>query len=172
MKRHQYKVEGYDCRASCSHRVKGEHGICSEKWNYVLTRDDGDVAITLMVSSGIYPATVTDCGQEPHGSDLTLHIGWPTTRGELRRGDAAGSECTAVKRGRCFDAEMTFTTAIGADDFCKTHFVNGAGYEQPERFWKALEDKLVEWSKSVPPDIGKTYERCMHCDGTGTVRRG
>jgi len=161
VKRQQIKVDG-----ACGDTNR------QERWVYVLTHDTRDVSISFSVASGIYPGAASHMNTAPDARDLSLHIGWMTTRGEMLMGERkAGQQCSFTKRGRCYDVMSEFTTGLGAEEFFKAYWQPACGYEQPESFWLALGDKLFDWLKLVPPDIETLQQKCIHCDGLGTVRK-
>ena len=63
LKAYRSKSPGYDCLYDeCKHERKGEHGICSDVWHYLLADEQGiegtQFAVTVDVFSHYYPATV------------------------------------------------------------------------------------------------------------------
>lgn len=123
---------GYDCRTVCKHERKGEHGICSDVWFFVIT--DGRRAVSLSVFSADYPATVErplpECLDKSSGVGLCWH---EATHAE----DSEGRECDVLPAGRC----KGDTTYLGARDFWREHG-DPRQLAQAEEFWIALEAKL------------------------------
>lgn len=172
MKRLFNRVPGYDCiRKPCGVNGCGTHrgschGIHNEVWRYVVI--DGDIALALMVGSGVYPETVPEEHRhdpdKPSGDYLFLHIGFPTKREQLLPGAAAPEECEYV--GKCYAGE-----AGSAARFVEAHFV-GKTFEQPESFWLALEGRCDGLAREARKNrVDTAYQRCPHCDGIGTVPR-
>lgn len=175
MRREFHRTPGYDCirtpcgKNGCGTRPGSGHGIHNDVWTYVVI--DGDVALSLDVGSGIYPATVPQHIRDEgkiQGYAFHLHVAFPTKREQLLAGYEPEPEpCKFV--GLCWGDRSWFGAA---SDFVQTHFV-GETAEQPESFWKALEDQCAEWAKSERANrVDTRYERCMHCDGLGTVTKG
>jgi hypothetical protein len=171
------KTPGYDCirnpcgKYGCGTNPGSSHGVHNEEWLYVVK--DGDVAMSLLVGSRVYPETVPQREEwrreGPRGNDLTLHVGFPVDRDEIA--GTGTDKCEFVSGGTCYPGGR-WSTAIGADRFVKRFFVVDAGFEQPETFWRALEDLCIDKGKQARADrVDTKYQRCIHCDGTGTVRR-
>lgn len=179
MIRASHKIPGYDCiRHPCGKRGCGthpgsSHGLHNEEWVYVVK--DGDVALALTVGSRVYPESVPEreewAREGPQGNDLTLHVGFPVDRDEIAgRGDNK-AKCELVAGGLCYQSGR-WSSSLAARDFVEHHFVIGAGFDQPEFFWRALEVRCAEMGKRARMErVDTKYERCAHCDGTGTVRR-
>ena len=94
MKRHSFKLPGYDCFAGvCPHVPKcdpakkqgGRHG---EEWHYVVQADDGLSAAALRVFTKITPKPGLRYHEDPpdgvSAADLSLHLGY-THEDELGR---------------------------------------------------------------------------------------
>src|ERR1700692_261088 len=94
---------GGDCRANpcgrngCGTLPEACHGQWCEVWWYTVLTGAHDVALSLSVSSGIYP----DGFRQPtRGTILYLHLGWPIDR-ECLKGEKDGAEpCEYVAGGR------------------------------------------------------------------------
>lgn len=152
MNRHSYIDPGYADR----------QGRRSEYWVYVVGQDS-NAALTLSVRADKYPDDFPTEGK-PDASDLSLHVNYVTDREQVRRSSRPTTPCSAVAGGKCF---VPHTTGIGASAFFKEHWSPEHGYEQPESFWLAMEARHREEVAKYPPLT--TYQRCAHCDGTGTV---
>jgi hypothetical protein len=174
VRRHSEIVPGYDCFNECKHPSKGNHGIHGDEWHYVVVSDDGHIALALTVYTDIYPPTVEKWQRDSErpieerrsGTDLTYHVGFSTTRGEMRDYDPKtwGSECPHV--GRC---DASRTTALGAGEFFRAHGDSNQ-FEQAESFWAALEEKLAEREGEFRGErVDLAWRRCRGCDGLGVV---
>lgn len=149
-------------------RSKGpSYGIGAEKWGYVVS--DGECALALDVSSGMYPASVTHVNPRPSdGHDLSLHVPWPAgsdAEDEIRLG-RMGHECRLIEMGRCW---LAYSSALGATAFWKLHGVDS--FEQPESFWIAMRDKaatLIADARAKHEQM-KHLARCPHCAGRGVI---
>lgn len=172
MKRYSTIVPGRDCirspcgEGNCGKTEGGNHGIVADDWLYVVS--DGRVALSLRVSSGVYPSSVPKSPgllTEPSGVVLHVHTAFPTERESLRNGDK-GESCGYVEGGRCFADDGQYLTA--RELF--TDLSGAASFEQSEGFWAGLE---VAWQQLAAPAykerVDKQFQRCNHCDGVGTV---
>jgi hypothetical protein len=139
-----FKREGYDCHhAPCRHTPKGEHGISGGAWHFIAK--DGPVAVALEVLTSFYPETVPpahrDSGWPARKDSITGSVTWhratPTAR------DAAGQQCEFVPGGRCYDMGSGF---LAADEFAP---LMAETFEQPEPFWKRLEEMAAEFRREV-----------------------
>lgn len=174
MKRLSHIRPGYDCtrhpcgRGNCGKTAGGNHGIHGDEWCYFIV--DGDAALGLIVYTSDYPASVPAgvYRHEKHsrGSDLSLHVSFPTEREQIAHG-STGNECDLLSTGRCF---VVYSGCLVADEFFEKH--GHDSFEQPESFWLALETRFIELAKEYRAQrVDTKYERCAHCDGTGTVRK-
>lgn len=166
MKRKSHIQPGFDCREECTvHKPPcgGQYGVACDYWWYVVANDQGDVALSLCVSSGVYPGGAY---REPSGTDIALHTAWPTDRGVIRDG-TKGTECEYIEAGRCYSP---YCSGLDADKLFTEYGIGR--FEQMESFWKALEDKLRALEAEYRPQrADEKYQRCNHCDGIGTVAR-
>lgn len=131
MKRQFILRPGYDCRKECSHEPKGEHGICSDVWFYVVS--EGPHAVSLEIFSADYPptverATLTGFLQRPFSGGLFFH-----------HADPSGNRCEFVEGGLC-KSDCSYRCA---QDLWEAHG-NPNQREQGEAFWLALEARLPE----------------------------
>jgi hypothetical protein len=121
------------------------HGISSDKWCYNVVLEDKSFAVSLVVSSRVYPSTVPKSHFRPSlysddvisGSNLVLH--WiPRNAKEVCLPDCGLLEgpCAADSSGLWADA---FFKEFGQPQF-----------EQSEDFWLALENILKERSGIKP----------------------
>jgi hypothetical protein len=170
MKRTSFKHEAYDHHINpCNSdgRPCG-HGIHNETWHYVASL--GRIALALEVNSGIYlPCTfATRFVDGVHGVDLAVHIAFPTDIVQLTVKEAP-MKCEWVDGGRCYGGS---SSSLAAREFVEAHFVETSGFEQPDSFWSALEDKLAAYAREADAArVDLTHERCHHCDGIGVVRK-
>lgn len=74
--------------------------------------------------------------RKPVGVFLGLHRYFKTSVNERRRDD-----CSLCPGGRCFRGEMALSEG---SLFWETHGVPEAKIDQPEEFWKALENLFIE----------------------------
>lgn len=180
MKRIFERVEGYDCRnAECKHDVKGDHGIHNEEWFYTVSF--GDYALSLTVSSGIYPSTVNtgrwhlDAGGRaewltPRGTYLGSHAAFfvKGQEDDFRKGKFQYPACKYVTGPGC-NGDGSY---LSAREFYKKHGTVTGGPEQPEAFWLALEALAVKWAQEARAQrLEDMHERCASCDGTGLVAK-
>jgi hypothetical protein len=101
---------------------------------------------------------ICDCPARPladrrRGADMSLHslveLAWePTsilTMGARSEPDAIVHRdgCLCLGGRPCWVKD---TTALGADEFFRKHG-DPSGSSQDEAFWRALEEKLEEWTK-------------------------
>ena len=170
MKRRVAVIPMRDCIANpcgkygCGTDPGSSHGVHNEEWLFVVGSDAGDFALVLAMGSGVFPRSEP---QPPSAYDLTSHVGWPTTRDQVRENTPRGP-CDFVVGG-CYTYS---TTGLGACEFADKHFVPEAKTKQPETFWAALEERAVEIEKKAMVERTDTeWQRCVHCDATGTVRR-
>ena len=132
----------------------GGCGISAEKWVYSVVSDDGRFALALTVKSGRYLFSEQ---KKAEGASLQTHIAYAETREQVNE---AMFNCDLLPGGKCRGG----TVCLAADDFFKQHGADQK--EQSDEFWSAMEVLLTEW---VEPET--EYERCKHCDGTGTVKK-
>jgi hypothetical protein len=139
-----FKREGYDCvHAPCKHTPKGNHGIDGGERRYIVK--DGPVAVALQVLTSFFPETVPpahrDCGWPARRDRLwgcvDFHRATPTAR------DSQGQECPFVPGGRCYAIDHGYTIA---DQFAPLMV---AAFEQPEPFWRRLEEMAAEFRREV-----------------------
>ena len=175
---------GYDCirqpcgKNGCGSSPGSSHGISSDKWRYAI--GDGLVAVSLLVFSGNFPATVPRSryidGQVARGVQVDVHTAFPTKRNILRRAGAAaeaGSDCEYVESRRCFGfgCDGEHSTVSFAETFFASHG-HGAHDEQPESFWQAfagLWDRLA--GRAYAARVDDKFEQCPRCAGAGTVAK-
>ena len=173
-RRVQQVVPGYDCRVECKHEHKGNHGICPDKWFYVV--GSADCALALTVRSCDYPATVDDAAervarhypQGPEGTDLTLHVPWPAgddAEDDIRLG-RGGEVCSLIETGRCW---RPHSTSIGAEEFFRNH--GQPTFEQSEAFWEAMRAEATRLAAKVVEVYGglRRLVQCPHCRGRGVT---
>jgi hypothetical protein len=141
-KRHQLREPGYDCGRDgerCQHDKKGKHGIAAERWQYALAA--GRYAVSLSVSSGIYPASVTRLPAilrgGPEGEAICTHVACDPTRPDARR-------CDYVEGGYC-TGDCGF---LNGRDFFARH--GSPTFDQSEAFWAALGAELDEAVRKEP----------------------
>jgi len=129
------KEPGYDCRAQCQHKKKGDHGIMSDTWWYCVR--DGDRAVSLSVYSSDYPATVDRSSL--FGSLLCNRPVAIT----VHRKSSSGTDkaCNWLDGQPC---EPAMFSLIWADQHFKRFFQHRDAYVQGEDFWKKLESILDE----------------------------
>lgn len=166
---------GYDCvrhpcgKHGCGTHPGSNHGIHCDDWVFVVS--EGDLALTLTVFSGIFPASVPIVARRaityPMGADITLHVGFPSTAEEMLGKESR--ECEHVSTGRCFG--MRFSTSLGARDFVEEWFDKWKGTDQSEMFWLAMERRFADWAKEARDGrCDTTHKVCPKCEGIGIVR--
>lgn len=170
-KRATFEEPGHDCRVECKHEVKGDHGICSSIWVYLVT--DGECTLALDVYSGIFPPTVerraSSIIEYPNGRELTLHVPWvcgDNAEEDIQHG-RRGRECELIPAGRCW---MPHSSSLGARDFWRANYVC-AQFQQPETFWEALRAKAEELIKAAR-EHAKEFahlKQCPTCRGRGVI---
>ncbi len=169
MKRVFTSKPGYDCKhAPCKHDPPGDHGIHGEEWFFSVIGDEGDAALTLTCFTNRYPETVDrgvrDDTPPLSGADLSLHVGFATKP----PGDALPEgDCDLI--GKC---TIYKTSSLAGDDIVKHAIADREG-DQPEAFWKALQDVFVQWSGEAQAARrdAEAWVRCQCCDGLGRVRK-
>ena len=166
MTRTSTKRPGFRCpqdHPKCVGKRPGsQHGWSDDDWLYTVS--DGEVALTLRVFSNEYRNEPYPGSAERkiRGASLDAHVGWPTEAEAIRTG-FEGRECEYLTGGRCWSG---FSSSLQADEF---FVAQGAPrFEQPERFWTALEARLIEIAAKARAER-LTCVRCIHCDGTGVV---
>lgn len=151
MKRTSKKRPGFDCirhpcgRNGCGTRPGASHGVHSEEWIYAVS--DGDVGIVLLIFSGVFPSTVPPSPEidrlMPMAAGMQFHVGFPTDD------ESEPQECEYVAGGTCYQGPGRYLSYLGSDEFMRAHFDEGAGFDQPESFWLALESQLAEELPSI-----------------------
>jgi hypothetical protein len=137
---------GFDCRnPKCERPNAGDHGICGEQWTYAVSDGDQQRALTLVVYTNRYPATVTHAADWPkegaRGAYLDLHAREPWYEGQEQR-----EGCTWLGGAPCYSDG----TCLGAEEFFKAHG-DPSGPNQSEKFWIAMEVEFARRSTSSPP---------------------
>lgn len=165
---------GHDCirhpcgKYGCGTNAGNNHGIHYDEWNYVVS--DGQVALHLCVSSWVFPASVPLddhlCSKTPEGMFFQVHRSFPTCREEVK--DQDQHKCEFVTSNRCFTDEPQYLRS----EALHKELDAAPKFEQEEPFWLRLE---AAWEKLAKPVYDErmdfTYERCLACDGTGTVHK-
>lgn len=176
---------GYDCRVTCSHERKGDHGIHCTEWVYTVVDRDAHIALELDVYTPFYPVSVQPrqylhniIDQKPfHGAYLRWHYGYAINRTQVLAGPDT-ERCKLI--GRCWPDG----SGIAADELVKLHFERNTedGWpkdskqlsEQPT-LWAALEQKLKERLSDLGQDRREDgdlkWAVCEHCKGTGTIEQ-
>jgi len=170
MKRFTSKLPGHDCvRHPCGLRGCGthpgsNHGVASETWIYAVS--DGEVALSLRVSSDVYPKSVPkrslpDCGAQ--GWVFHEHHAFPICEEHVL---SEPEECEYLDAGACYSTDSSY---IDADEFFG-HF-GTSQFEQPPSFWIQLEFELQSRAARLQKErVDKTLSRCNRCNGTGIIR--
>jgi hypothetical protein len=162
---------GWHCRkgAPCSPTCRGEgdHGIHTGTWLYVVKGARGDEVLTLSVSSGIYPSSAMQPDQLPEGTDLTLHVTYPTSLAQMLDGALA---CAVVRGGHC---HTWSSSVLAAREFWEKY---GTGARTiggvSEEFWLQLEAIFQEKRQAArEARCDLTHDKCPICGGTGIRRR-
>lgn len=169
MKRWAYVQPGYDCIATpcgvggCGTRPGSSHGQHCDDWVYIVAPDEGDCALALVVFSGVYPRGPR---REAHGADLTLHASWTNDREQIRDG-VAGEECQLLGGAPCY---RVWSSALHADEFWREYGAPGGALEQPESFWRGLEQRCESLAIRARDERADTrWRQCPCCKGAGTV---
>ena len=166
MTRYTDKRPGFRCpqdHPQCVGKHPGQqHGRHDDEWLYTVS--DGEVALTLTVYSNEYRGEPYPGNEERkiRGADLSAHVGWPTEAEAIRNG-FEGQKCEYLTGGRCWS---DFSSGLQAGEFFDN--CGEPTFEQPERFWLALESRLVSVATAARAER-PTCVRCAHCDGTGVV---
>ena len=108
MKRTFQKFPGHDCvrhpcgKGACGKTAGGNHGIGDERWRWSVVDTTAQRALSLTVSTGIYPDSVPARGGEwsggpyPRADALVLHTAQPMTREDVLE---KACECESARRG-------------------------------------------------------------------------
>ena len=136
IERRHFVTPGYDCRVECKHEPKGDHGIASDEWHYVVS--EGERAVSLSMLSQCYPPSVDRESMDPAVRSILFDR---DLIGSLRTHvtDPGGGYCEWVEGGAC----KSDVTCLGAAEFWKEHG-ESTQPEQGEAFWLALERELKE----------------------------
>lgn len=144
MERKHWVTPGYDCRVECKHEKKGDHGIASDEWSYVVM--DGERAVSLHMLSDRYPASAPPERMHPEVRRILLERPFIGRLFE-HHANPTGCECEWVTGGRC-QGDVTY---LGAGEFWAAHG-DSTQPEQSEAFWQALEAELEDRLPTVPPE--------------------
>lgn len=140
MKRVSRKEPGYDCvrhpcgKYGCGTSPGSSHGIACETWHYAVV--DERTALTLQVMSGVFPDSVPDdvgMLEYPMPTYIHLHASFPAAN------DPVEQECEFL--GQCRIAAWGIGSAAELWDQAAD---KDRGFEQPESFWLALEERCRE----------------------------
>lgn len=169
MRRFSRKTPGHDCirnpcgRRGCGTRPGASHGVSSEQWHYAVSA--GSVALSLRVSSNVYPASVPRDSLEPRvpeGVYLCIHHAFPVSEEQLL---GQPEECEYLDGGVCYGDEGS---SIQAHDFFEQH--GGPQFSQPESFWEAFEAEARARATQLQSErVDGHLVRCPHCHGSGVV---
>jgi hypothetical protein len=164
--------KGFDCtrhpcgKSGCGRHPGSNHGIACDLWEYAVS--DGDLAVSLSVSSGVFPESVpaesaAGGGPYPAARAVYVHAANPLDEETVRSG-AYGDPCDYLGGGRCY-------TDGGRYNFEEGFFGEYIGPErvQSESFWRALEGELNEVRGALEP-LG--VAQCSSCAGRGAVGPG
>lgn len=178
MKRIFNVAPGYDCRTTCKHTVKGEHGICSDTWIYAIVDQDARAALQLVVSTPFYPATVVSGKYELFkGNGLYLHFRHPTNVEEVLADPPLDERCEYLET--CYGASSygllgykivraSFDQERGLSDPGSEH---ANPLQDQHALWAALESKLVELIEVKQAerlsDGDLKWRKCECCNGLG-----
>lgn len=172
MTRKAKRLPGWDCirkpcgKSGCGEHMNANHGAHNDMWEFAVI--DGDVAIHLVVDSGVYPETVplgNRGRQQPEANYLWTHHSFPILRGDVL--SDGNSTCAYLKP--CFGGDGS---SEAARRLFEKHFVTAAGFDQPGSFWEALEHECAEAGKLLRARrVDDKYARCPHCSGTGIIDR-
>ncbi len=146
MERRHFVTPGYDCRVECKHEKKGNHGIGSDEWVYVVS--DGPRAVSLSMLSHDYPPTVDREAMGP--AVRRILFDHRALIGTLHTHEAhpGGQPCEYVAGGHC-KCDVTY---LGAAEFWAAHG-DSTQPEQGEAFWQALERELADrFEPTRPPE--------------------
>jgi len=139
-----------------------EGGIHCAEWWYTVS--DGECALVLVVFSNRYDHRERD--EKPAwGTDLTLHVPWPTDLASIRSA-SAGAKCEYVEGGRCW---TPYSGCLVADELFKAQGVDAL--EQPDAFWGALRAKAAELIADAKTKRARLehVRRCSECMGRGVT---
>lgn len=162
MNRSFKEITGYDCPRGDHPRCNGDsHGIASTEWCFVVNTNRA--ALSLLMFTPYYPDTVTiDRSQRRfHCRNLAVCTSWPTNDASIAAATEA-ENCPYL--GKCHAGD---SWGLLGDEFMSKHFVEAAGQEQPETFWRAMEDFLVEHIEPLIRFVQR--EQCRCCGGVGVV---
>jgi hypothetical protein len=164
-------IPGYDCiskpcgRNGCGERPGANHGQHCDQWIFLVSDEAGDVVLSLRVSAGNFPRGPV---RPPASHDITLHVGWPTNRDQVRDSSEA-CPCKWVTSGKCF---CPYDSPSDAHQFEQHLDLKCSHDNQPESFWLALEERFTSLAKTYRALRADTqWKKCEHCDATGTVPR-
>lgn len=184
MKRTQQRVIGFDCRSgdcpACARGHRGDHGISGGRYHWIVTADEGDAAVSACIYAADYPATVDPSIRREHierqKSDIAermfgplgsyvVHAAYPTSREQVLTGSP--SACDYI--GQCYaggdSSDVRFPFAYDAER-------GGILYDQPEEFWKALEERAAkDIARCRAARADREWMVCPECNGEQTVRR-
>lgn len=176
--------DGHDCiDEPCRHdpppRERGGHGRHGDQWWYVVADDDGQAATVLQVGTmllrGECPARPgwddpVLRARYPRGSDVCLHVAFPTTEGQLRGAEPPDKDACEFLGGRpCY---VQYASGLAAGALYAPHRAPMTEPGQTEAFWKDLDAhhrKLRVRAEAERDAL--TLERCAACGGRGLVPR-
>lgn len=163
------EIPGYDCirgnHPGCDGR---DHGIAATEWSFTVSTDRASTgprsALTLLMFTPFYPESANVRDGSFRCRNLAVCTTWPTSDSLIATGTEPG-ECPWL--GKCYPGESW----LGAGQkIADAHFLVSAGPEQPDTFWRALDDFLLA---HIEPLIRFTdREQCSCCGGAGAVPKG
>lgn len=162
MRRISIRRAGHDCRVTCSHERKGDHGICSDEWTYLI--EEYGFAFGIKVFSFVYPASVNVETLSYRPEAPLASCEWHSL--EPRETNWAHSDgCEVFQGKRCFFEGGNYGLA---DRLVLDGKLNPLDFGQAEGFWLVLENEFKR-QLELRPVVKEIEDVCPHCKGSGNV---
>lgn len=186
MKRLQFKRAGFDCRngncPACAGGRKGDHGINGGRYCWGVQSDDGLYALVLDLSADEYPETVPEHVRLRQAHDrlstdpiqkqcaisgsLSVHARLPQKKDDLTKPVEDVACHFLAGPGPCY-GDGTFMAGEHVADVLALDAEGRILFDQPEAFWRRMEEKAERWLARARADAEETarWKVCPTCDG-------